>query len=77
MIVTFDTAILVRATSRSKGPARKVIEKLASDPAHTIALSSYILSEVSKVLAYPRMQELFALSHQDILDHIHFLESQE
>jgi hypothetical protein len=32
MIVTFDTSILVRATKRSNGPARKVIDALARKP---------------------------------------------
>jgi hypothetical protein len=43
MIVTLDTAILVRETKRSRGPARKVIDALASDSHHVIALSPFIL----------------------------------
>jgi hypothetical protein len=55
MIVTFDSSILVRATKRSNGPARRLIDVLAGHPEHTIALSPYILGEVGKVLSYPRM----------------------
>jgi len=56
MIVTFDTNILVRATRRSKGPARRVVDAIASNPDHVIALSPFILGEVGKALSYPRMQ---------------------
>ena len=62
MIVTFDTSILVRATKRSDGPARKVINALALNPDHVIALSPFILGEVGKVLSYPRMQALYGLT---------------
>ena len=57
MIVTFDSSILVRATKRSNGPARRLIDILATHPDHVIALSPFILGEVGKVLSYPRMQE--------------------
>ena len=53
MIVTFDTSILVRATKRSDGPARKVINALALNPDHVIALSPFILGEAGKVLSFP------------------------
>jgi predicted nucleic acid-binding protein len=56
MIVTLDTSILVRATKRSRGPARRVIDALASDSNHVIALSPFILGEVGKVLSYPRIK---------------------
>jgi len=41
MIVTFDWLILVRATKRSNGPARRLIDVLVEHPDHTIALSSH------------------------------------
>ncbi len=56
MIVTCDASILVRATKRSSGPARKLIDSLAGNPEHIIALSPFILGEVGRVLSYPRMQ---------------------
>ena len=70
MIVTFDTTILVRATKRSTGPARRVVELLAAHPEHQIGLSSYVLSEVGKVLSYPRLQRLYGLNSEDI--HAHY-----
>lgn len=75
MIVTFDTSILVRATKRSTGPARRVIDALATHPDHVIALSPFILAEVGKVLSYPRMQELFGLSADEIQVHLDYLSS--
>jgi predicted nucleic acid-binding protein len=72
MIVTFDTSILVRANKRSNGPARRVIDAVASNPDHVIALSSYILGEVGKVLNYPRMQALYRLTGDEIHDHVSF-----
>jgi putative PIN family toxin of toxin-antitoxin system len=75
MIVTFDASILVRATKRSNGPARKVIDALIADPRHIIALSPFILGEVGKVLSYPRMQGLFRLTGEEIHDHVRFLRS--
>ena len=73
MIVTFDASILVRATKRSNGPARRVMNALARNPAHVIALSPFILGEVGKVLSYPRMQALYRLTADEIHAHVEFL----
>jgi putative PIN family toxin of toxin-antitoxin system len=75
MIVTFDASILVRATKRSSGPARRLIDTLATHPDHLIALSPFILGEVGKVLSYPRMQALFGLSGDEIHGYVDFLRS--
>ena len=75
MIVTFDTSILVRATKRSNGPARKIIELLAAHPDHVIALSLFILSEVARVLNYPRLRALYRLTDDEIYEHVLFLQS--
>ena len=75
MIVTLDASILVRATKRSRGPARRVIDALASNPDHVIALSPFILGEVGKVLSHPRMQTLFRLTADEVHDHLEFLRS--
>jgi predicted nucleic acid-binding protein len=73
MIVTFDTSILVRATKRSNGPARRAVDAIASDADHVIALSPFILGEVGKVLSYPRMLDLFKLTPDEIHEHVEFL----
>lgn len=75
MIVTFDTSILVRANKRSRGPARRLIDALASNANHVMALSSYIIGEVGRVLEYPRMQALYRLTGDEIQDHVRFLRS--
>lgn len=75
MIVTFDTGILVRATKRSSGPARRVVDAVVADPAHVMALSPFIIDEVGKVLAHPRMQALYGLSGDEIHEHVRFLQS--
>ena len=75
MIITFDSSILVRATKRSNGPARRLIDTLATHPDHIVAPSPFILGEVGKVLSYPRMQESFRLSADEIHGHVDFLRS--
>ena len=75
MIITFDTSILVRATKRSNGPARKVIELLAANSNHVIVLSFFILSEVARVLSYPRLRALYRLTDDEIHEHLLFLQS--
>lgn len=75
MIITFDTGILVRATKRSSGPARRAVEAVVTDPEHVMALSPFIIGEVGKVLAHPRMQVLYGLSGDEIHEHVQFLQS--
>jgi putative PIN family toxin of toxin-antitoxin system len=73
VIITFDTNVLVRAHKRSDGPARKVVDRIAADPTHVIALSPFILGEVGKVLTYPRMQALYRMTADEIHDYVGFL----
>lgn len=61
MIITIDTGILVRATSRSKGPARRLVRAIVSDPHHTLALSPFIIAEVGKALSHPRLNRLLGV----------------
>jgi putative PIN family toxin of toxin-antitoxin system len=75
MIVTFDTSILVRATKRSNGPARRAVNQIAFNTGHSIALSPFILGEVGKVLSYPRMLDLYHLTSDEIHEHVEFLRS--
>jgi putative PIN family toxin of toxin-antitoxin system len=75
MIFALDATILVRATKRSQGPARKVVDAIIGNPEHVLVLSEYILGEVGKVLSYPRMQRLFRLTPDEIHAHVEFLRS--
>lgn len=69
MIITLDTGILVRATSRSHGPARRLLQRIAQDQSQILALSPYILGEVGKVLAYSKLQRALGISAEEIHDH--------
>jgi len=70
--VTPDSNILARANPRSKGPARKLILRLASQPGSLI-LSQYIIEEVGRILFYPRLLKRFNLSPSEIAEHIRSL----
>jgi len=73
MILTLDTGILVRATSRSNGPARRLLGKIANNASHLLVLSPFILGEVGKVLAYSRMQQALQIAGEEIEEHIAYL----
>jgi putative PIN family toxin of toxin-antitoxin system len=75
MIVAADATILVRATKRADGPARRVIDTIIANPTHTLVLSEYILGEVGKVLCYPRIQELYRLTPEEVHEHVELLRS--
>ena len=73
MIITLDTGVLVRATLRSHGPAHRLLEAIAADPAHVLALSPFIIGEVGKALSYPRMAALLGITPEEIDTHIAYL----
>jgi putative PIN family toxin of toxin-antitoxin system len=75
MMVAVDATILVRATKRSDGPARRVVDAIVGNPEHVLISSEYILGEVGKVLSYPRMQRLFHLTPDEVYAHVEFLRS--
>jgi putative PIN family toxin of toxin-antitoxin system len=75
MIVAADATILVRATKRADGPARRVIDAIIANPEHTLVVSEYVLGEVGKVLLYPRIQELYRLTPEEVHGHIGLLRS--
>lgn len=73
MIVTFDSGILVRATRASSGPARALVELISESSRHKMVLSPFIIGEVGKVLAYPRLMERLKLTPDGIHDHLAYL----
>jgi predicted nucleic acid-binding protein len=75
VIITLDTAILVRATFRSQGPARRLLEEIAKDASHVLALSPYIVGEVGKALSYSRMTELLQITPEEIAAYLTYLRS--
>jgi putative PIN family toxin of toxin-antitoxin system len=75
VIVTLDTGILVRATARSHGPARRLIQNVAANPAHVLALSPFIVGEVGKALGHPRLSTLLRITPEEIHEHVAYLRS--
>jgi putative PIN family toxin of toxin-antitoxin system len=67
-----DVNVLVRAHEKSLGPARKLLLELISRKV-IILTSAQILIELGRVLRYPRVQELFGLSEEQIYDYVQFL----
>jgi putative PIN family toxin of toxin-antitoxin system len=73
MIITADAGILARATSRSNGPARRLLEIIAENPSHQLVLSPYILAEVGKTLAYSKLQQVLRITAEEIHEHVSYL----
>ena len=73
MIVTLDTAILVRTNAKAAGPARELL-LLILETGTQLVLSCYLLEEARRVLSYPRIQKRYRLSDSEISHHIHELE---
>ncbi len=72
MRIVLDTNVLVRANIKVQGPARDLLQKIAYGD-HVIITSPFLLREVERVLAYPRLQKLWGLTMQDIEEHVQFL----
>src|SRR5271156_4395848 len=58
MRIVVDTNVLVRAAPRAAGPARRLLHEIRTR-SHSLILSDFILDELRRVLAYPRVQALF------------------
>jgi len=72
MRTVLDTNIFVRANVKARGPARDLLLKIAYSD-HVIITSPFLLREVERALAYPRLQKLWRLSLRDIQEHVQFL----
>ena len=72
MRIVLDTAILVRANAKASGPARSLLERIAGGQ-HQLILSPFLLEETERVLNYPRIQSLYALSPADIEEQMNLL----
>ena len=69
-----DANALVRASARSEGPARELLDLIRQEQCHVLVVSRYLLAEVRRALGYPRLQAIYGLSDQDIEEHIRLLE---
>lgn len=65
MRVVVDTNVLVRAHARATGSGRELLKALLA-PEHVLILSSFILSEIERVLNYPRLQARWHLTQDEI-----------
>ena len=74
MRVVLDTNVLARAHQRAQGPARRVLLHLLSGP-DVLIISPYILGELERVLAYPRLLKRSALTANDIAEYLENLAS--
>lgn len=74
MRIVLDTNILVRANVKARGPARDLLAKILNSN-HVLITSPFLLREVERAMAYPRVQRLWKLSPLDIQEHVNFLES--
>ena len=72
MRIVLDTNVLVRANIKVQGPARELLLKIAYSD-HVLITSPFLLREVERSLAYPRLQKLWRLTLQDIQEHVQFL----
>jgi len=70
--IVVDTTILVRATEASHGPARELLLRIIEDR-HTLVLSNEILYELARVLRYPRLLKLYALTEERVYEYINLL----
>ncbi|HLI85778.1 MAG TPA: putative toxin-antitoxin system toxin component, PIN family [Bryobacteraceae bacterium] len=74
MRIAVDTGILVRANVKATGPARELLPRIASG-GHTLLLSPFVLEQIRQVLAYPRIQKLYALTNMEIESFVQSLEN--
>lgn len=72
MRVVLDATVLVRAHPRSSSTGRKLLVALL-EGRHTLLLSNAIITETVKVLRYPRLQKLHALTDAQLYDYAQFL----
>jgi len=74
--VVLDTSILVRANPKTppQGLARDLLLTIVSGP-HVLILSPAILTEVQRVLNYPRVQSRWPLTGEAINRYVTFLEA--
>ena len=74
MRITLDTTILVRTNAKATGPAKELLDAIQACGS-VLVLSPFLLDEVQRVLRYPRIQAVYALSDAEIRQHIGHLKS--
>jgi len=72
MRVVLDSNILVRAAWKADGLASRLLRRVLEGP-HRLIVSPFILGEVARVLAYPRIQSRWGLTEERIQRHVNRL----
>lgn len=68
MRIVLDTNILARAATGPPGLADALLMQAVSPP-HMLCVSAFLLSELVRVLRYPRVLKLHRLTNQEIDDY--------
>lgn len=71
MRIVLDATVLVRAQPRSGSTGRKLLNAVL-EGRHTLLLSNEIIVETTRVLRYPRLQKLHALTEGELYDYAQF-----
>lgn len=72
MRIVLDSNILVRAAWKADGLASRLLRSIIEGP-HRLLVSPFILGEVARVLAYPRIQSRWGLTEERIQKHVNSL----
>jgi putative PIN family toxin of toxin-antitoxin system len=70
--VVFDTKVLARAHPLAHGPARRALLYLAAG-SDVLTVSQYLLQELRRILAYPRVLKSSGLTPQDTSEYLDYL----
>jgi putative PIN family toxin of toxin-antitoxin system len=69
MRIVLDTNVLVRAAADEHGLAGRLLQEISAGP-HILVTSPYVLSEVARVLAYPRLQARWRLGEKTVQEFV-------
>ena len=69
MRIVFDTNVLARAHQLAGGPARRLLLHVIAGP-DVLILSQYLLQELQRILAYPRLLKHSGLTRFDIGEYL-------
>ncbi len=72
MRIVFDTNVLARAHQLAHGPARRGLLFVATG-SDVLILSQYLLQELRRILAYPRILKSSGLTALDISEYLDYL----
>ena len=74
MRIVLDTNVLIRANPKARGPARELLLKIISGN-HVLVTSPFLLQELARVLAYPRIEARWRLRPEEIDEYVQILAS--